>query len=392
MRKFKDVDELVNELKPDYPVYCIRPGSIKKSTKFFKDNFPGKVLYAVKTNPNEKVIKEIISNGIEDFDVASLNEIKLIKKIKPESNLYFMHTIKTKESISSAYFDYGVKNFALDHKDELRKILEATNQAKDLNLYVRIAISNEHAEIDLSRKFGALPSEALGLVRLCKEHSKKLGISFHVGSQCMHKISYSKGIREIGSIIKKTKIIPDVINVGGGFPSLYPDLSPEPLNNYLDEIKMSLKNLKLSKLPQIICEPGRAIVAESGSTIVKVILRKKQNLYINDGTYGSLFDAGVPNFVLPTKMITNGRLHSKKLTSFKFFGPTCDSLDYMKGPFLLPNNIKEGDYIELGQLGAYGLTFRTKFNGFYSNEIFELNDKPIMSLYEDSSKVDYLVA
>ena len=217
MRKFKDVDELVNELKPDYPVYCIRPGSIKKSTKFFKDNFPGKVLYAVKTNPNEKVIKEIISNGIEDFDVASLNEIKLIKKIKPESNLYFMHTIKTKESISSAYFDYGVKNFALDHKDELRKILEATNQAKDLNLYVRIAVSNEHAEIDLSRKFGALPSEALGLVRLCKEHSKKLGISFHVGSQCMHKISYSKGIREIGNIIKKTKIIPDIINVGGGF-------------------------------------------------------------------------------------------------------------------------------------------------------------------------------
>ena len=364
MRKFKDVNELVNELKPDYPVYCIRPQSIKKSTKFFKDNFPGRVLYAVKTNPNEKVIKQIISSGIEDFDVASLNEIKLIKKIKPEANLYFMHTIKSKESIESAYFDYGVKNFALDNKDELRKILEATNQAKDLNLFVRIAISNEHAEIDLSRKFGALASEALGLVRLCKEHSKKLGISFHVGSQCMHKISYSKGVREIGNIIKKTKIIPDIINVGGGFPSLYPDLNPEPLNNYLNEIKISLKNLKLPKLTEIICEPGRAIVAESGSTIVRVILRKKQKLYINDGTYGSLFDAGVPNFVLPTKMITNGRIHSKKLTAFSLFGPTCDSLDYMKGPFLLPNNIKEGDYIELGQLGAYGLTFRTKFNGF----------------------------
>ena len=173
MRKFKDVNKLVNALKPDYPVYCIRPDSIKKSTKFFKDNFPGKVLYAVKTNPNEKVIKQIILGGIQDFDVASLNEIKLIKKIKPNSNLYFMHTVKSKESISSAYFDYGVKNFALDSKDELRKILENTNQAKDLNLYVRIAISNEHAEIDLSRKFGALPSEALGLVRLCKEHSKK---------------------------------------------------------------------------------------------------------------------------------------------------------------------------------------------------------------------------
>ena len=393
MGKFKTVNELVNSLKPDYPVYCIRMNEIKKSVKFFKENFPGNILYAVKTNPNEKIIKQILASGINQFDVASLNEIKLINKINSSAKLHFMHTIKSKENIAAAYFDYNVKSFSLDSKDELRKILDATNQAKDLELFVRIAISNEHAEIDLSRKFGALPSEALGLVRLCKQYSKKLGISFHVGSQCMHKISYSKGIREIGSIIKKTKIIPDVINVGGGFPSIYPDLNPEPLINYMNEIKKELSNLKLTKLPEIICEPGRAIVAESGSTIVKVILRKKNNLYINDGTYGSLFDAGAPNFVLPSKMITDGRIQSKKLTAFSFFGPTCDGLDYMKGPFLLPNNIKEGDYIELGQLGAYSLTFRTNFNGFYSNEIHELSDKPIMSLYDDiNEKVGSLVA
>ncbi len=393
MGKFKTVNELVNSLKPDYPVYCLRPNEIKKSADFFKENFPGKILYAVKTNPNEKIIKQIIANGINEFDVASLNEIKLINKIYPEAKLHFMHTIKSKESIASAYNDFNVKSFSLDSKDELRKILDATNQAKDLELFVRIAISNEHAEIDLSRKFGALPSEALGLVRLCKQHAKKLGISFHVGSQCMHKISYSKGIKEIGNIIRKTKIIPDIINVGGGFPSIYPDLNPEPLSNYMMEIKKELNNLKLDKLPEVICEPGRAIVAESGSTIVKVILRKKSNLYINDGTYGSLFDAGAPNFVLPSKMITEGRIQSKKLTAFSFFGPTCDGLDYMKGPFLLPNNIKEGDYIELGQLGAYSLTFRTNFNGFYSNEIHELSDKPIMSMYDDlDKKVGSLVA
>ena len=208
----------------------------------------------------------------------------------------------------------------------------------------------------------------------------------------MLKISFSKAIAEIGNIIKKTKIIPDYINVGGGFPSVYPDLNPEPLTNYMEEIKIALAKLKLANLPELICEPGRAIVAESGSTIVKVILRKKNKLYINDGTYGTLFDAGVPNFIFPSKMISCGRVQSKKLTAFSFFGPTCDSLDYMKGPFLLPNNIKEGDYIELGQLGAYGLTFRTKFNGFYSDQIFELSDKPIMSIYEDPSKVNYLVA
>jgi len=392
MQKFKDVNELANTLRPDYPVYCVRYESIKTSTEFFKKKFPGKVLYAVKTNPNEKVLKQIILNGIENFDVASISEIKLIKKLKSNANLYFMHTVKSREDIAEAYHKLNIKNFALDTKDELQKILEATNQAKDLNLYVRIAISNEHAEIDLSRKFGALSSEALGLVRLCKEHAKKIGISFHVGSQCMHKISFSKAIAEVGNIIKKTKIIPDVINVGGGFPSIYPNLSPEPLGSYIEEIKLALAKLKLPNVPDLICEPGRAIVAESGSTIVKVLLRKKEKLYINDGTYGTLFDAGVPNFIFPSKMISNGRVQSKKLTAFSFFGPTCDSLDYMKGPFLLPNNIKEGDYIELGQLGSYGLTFRTKFNGFYSDQIFELNDKPIMSIYENSSKVKYLVA
>ena len=392
MRKFNDVNELVNALKPEYPVYCIRLRSIKASVEFFKKNFTGKVLYAVKTNPNEKILKNIFDNGIENFDVASINEVKLVKKIDPKVKIYFMHTIKSRESIKEAYYQYNVKDFALDSKDELLKILQATNNAKDLNLYVRIAISNEHAEIDLSRKFGALPSEALGLLRLCREHGKRVGLSFHVGSQCMDKISFSKGIAEIGNIIKKTKIVPDVINVGGGFPSIYPDLRPEPLENYLAEIKKSLNNLKLPKMPEIFCEPGRAIVAESGSTIVKILLKKKQKLYINDGTYGSLFDAGVPNFVFPSKMITDGRIVSKKLTSFNFYGPTCDSLDYMKGPFLLPNNIKEGDYIELGQLGAYGATFRTKFNGFYSDAVYQVDDKPILSMYDDKDKFDYLVA
>ena len=392
MQKFTDVNELVNTLKPDNPVYCIRPESIKTSTQFFKNNFPGKVLYAVKTNPNKEVLKHILNNGITNFDAASVNEIKLIKSLDSKAHIYFMHTVKNRNDITEAYFNLGIRDFALDTKDELIKILAATNYAKDLTLYVRIAISNEHAEIDLSRKFGAHASEALGLVRLCKDHAKKVGISFHVGSQCMHKISFAKGIKEIGNIIKKTKIIPDIINVGGGFPSIYPDLNPEPLENYIDEIKNSISNLNLPTTPELICEPGRAIVAESGSTIVKVNLRKKNKLYINDGTYGTLFDAGVPNFILPSRMIQNGRIQSKKLTAFSFYGPTCDSMDFMKGPFLLPNNIKEGDYIELGQLGAYGLTFRTKFNGFFSDSIFELADQPIMSLYDASSKVKYLVA
>jgi len=392
MQKFNSVDELVETIRPVNPIYCIRPSSIKLACSWFKSNFPGQVLYAVKTNPNEKVIKYVGESGINRFDVASINEIKLIRKIFPEAHAYYMNSVKNREHIKEAYFNYNIRNFAFDAKDEFQKIIEATNNAKDLILFVRVSISNEHAEIDLSQKFGALPSEALGLLRLAKAHAKKIGLSFHVGSQCMHPISYAKGIQDLGNIIKKTKIIPDIINVGGGFPSIYPDLNPQPLENYISEIKKAFDNLKLESKPQILCEPGRALVAESGSTIVRVILRKKQKLYINDGTYGSLFDAGVPNFVLPARMIPNGRVASKKLTSYNMYGPTCDSIDYMKGPFVLPNNLKEGDYIEMGQLGAYSLTFRTKFNGFYSDQIFEVQDKPIMSMYENGDFARYLVA
>ena len=392
MKKFKTVDELINVIKPSDPVYCIRKNAIKKATKVFLQNFPGKILYAVKTNPHPFVVKTLIESGIKNFDVASIKEIEMIKKINKDLECSYMHTVKSRESIRDAYFKYNVKSFSLDTKEELIKIIESTKQAKDLELYVRVAVSNEHAEIDLSKKFGALSSEAIGLLRLTKQYAKKIGLSFHVGSQCMHPISYAKGISEIGNIIKKTKIIPDVINIGGGFPTIYPDLIPPSLESYFNEIKIALEKLKLNKMPEIICEPGRALVAESGSTIVKVNLRKKQKLYINDGTYGTLFDGGVPNIVYPSKIITNGRMISKKMTAFDFYGPTCDSLDYMKGPFILPNNIKENDYIELGQLGAYGLTFRTQFNGFYSNEIYEVEDEPIMTMYDRDKNKGSLVA
>ena len=394
MQKFTSVENLVNQLKPDKPVYCIRKKSILSASKFFQKKFPGKILFAVKTNPHPEVIKTLIKSGINQFDVASIEEIKAVRKFSDTAKCSYMHTVKSRESISEAYFKYGIKTFALDTKEEFIKIIESTGNAKDLELFVRVSVSNEHAEIDLSKKFGALNSEAAGLLRLAKQHSNKIGLSFHVGSQCMHPISYTKGITEIGNIIKKTKIIPNFINIGGGFPTIYPDLIPQSLDNYMEEIKKSLLTLNLNKLPEIICEPGRALVAESGSTIVRVNLRKKQKLYINDGTYGTLFDAGTPNIVFPSKMIKDNtnKIISKKLTAFDFYGPTCDSMDYMKGPFLLPNNIKENDYIELGQLGAYGLTFRTQFNGFFSNEIYEVEDNPIMSLYDKDVNKATLVA
>ena len=205
MQKFKSVEEIINQLKPEKPVYCIRKNSIQSAVKYFTKNFPGKILYAVKTNPHPSVIETIIDSGVKQFDVASVEEIKSIRNFSQTAKCSYMHTVKSRESIKEAYFNYGVKTFSLDTKDELIKIIKSTNNAKDLELFVRVAVSNEHAEIDLSKKFGALNSEAAGLLRLVKQHAKKIGLSFHVGSQCMHPISYSKGINEIGNIIKKQK-------------------------------------------------------------------------------------------------------------------------------------------------------------------------------------------
>jgi Diaminopimelate decarboxylase len=174
MEKFKSVDELVNQLKPSNPVYCIRKHTLKKASKFFQKNFKGKILYAVKANPSEFVLKTLFDSGINNFDIASIKEIEKIKKISPKGICHYMNAVKSRENISEAYFKYGVKSFSLDTKDELIKIINATKNAKDLKLFVRIAVSNEHAEIDLSKKFGAQPNEAVGLQRVTKQYAKKI--------------------------------------------------------------------------------------------------------------------------------------------------------------------------------------------------------------------------
>ena len=196
MQKFKSVEDLINQLRPDKPVYCVRKKSIFSASKFFQKKFPEK-FFTVKTNPHPEIIKTLIKSGIDQFDVASIEEIKSVRKFSQTAKCSFMHTVKSRESIRDAYFKYGIKTFALDTKDELIKIIESTSGAKDLELFVRVAVSNEHAEIDLSKKFGALSTEAAGLLRLVKQYSNKIGLSFHVGSQCMHPISYAKGITEV---------------------------------------------------------------------------------------------------------------------------------------------------------------------------------------------------
>lgn len=384
------IENYVTTHKPSIPVHFIRPHSIKKAAQWFLSHFSGDSLYAVKSNSNPAVLTYLFEAGIRHFDVASLCEIELVKGLFPEASLYFMHPIKSREAIYQAYFKHGIRDFSLDSFDELKKIQEVTNQAKDLALHVRLAIPNSHAIHDLSGKFGVLPADSISLLRKCRTVAKTLGISFHVGSQCMEPTEYRNAIMIVKDILEHSKVKLDVLDVGGGFPSSYPGLVPPPLSAYIDEINHAVKLLPLHKDCKLWCEPGRALVAESGSLLVRVEARKKNMLYINDGTYGGLFDAGSPGFIFPTKAmrVKKNKGLSGNLAPFGFYGPTCDSIDTMKGPFYLPENIVEGDYIEIGQLGAYSQNIRTEFNGFHHTLQVEVEDMPWFSMYEDQDFAD----
>jgi ornithine decarboxylase len=385
------IQKEIAKLKPSIPVYFFRPNSIKKAANFFTKNFTNlkhktAILYSVKSNPDQTNLQQLFNSGIQSFDVASLSEVKLINELfGNQTKMYFMHPVKSREAIFEAYFKYQIRDFSLDSIDELKKILEVTNNARDLNLHVRLAISNSNSAIDLSRKFGILPSKSVALLRKVRAHANKVGICFHVGSQCMEPTEYRNAIMIAKSIIDKAKIKLDVLDIGGGFPSSYPTMVPPNLASYFDEIFEAIIQCNFDSDCEIWCEPGRALVAESTSLVVRVEGKKDSMLYLNDGTYGGLFDAGFPNFIYPTKAIRiRGRSSfSEKLKPFGFYGPTCDSLDVMKGPFYLPENISEGDYIEIGQLGAYSRSIRTAFNGFDQNIQIEVCDEPLVSMYQN---------
>lgn len=364
------------------PLFVFRPHSLKRAIDCFARHFNGTSIYAVKTNPEPSIIRFIYDHGIRSYDVASLEEVTLIDKLCEDATIYFMHPVKSRHAIREAYHAHGVRHFSLDSVTELQKILVETGNARDLHLFVRLAIPNNFAEMSQTDKFGVNLQDAPELIKRIADHAAKIGICFHVGSQCMHPDAYRIAIRMAAQVIEQSGVMPDYINVGGGFPSIYPGMIPPKIKDYFEAIDEGFKKIPRHQSMQLLSEPGRALVAECLSLIVRVELRKQNLLYINDGTYGSLFDAGTPGFIFPMKLICDDEIYLTDLMPFSFYGPTCDSLDYMKGPFYLPNDTDEGDLIEIGQMGAYGRTMATGFNGFtHETEIVHVSDEPLMTMY-----------
>ena len=371
-------------LRPVQPVTLTRPHAAQRAARFFVEKFPGKSLYAVKANPSPELITLLWESGISHFDVASLTEVKLVRENAPEATLCFMHPVKAEEAIREAYEDYGVRTFSLDSMDELDKIVRATSGATDLTLCVRLRVSSEHSKLSLASKFGADPSEVRELLIATRQVADALGICFHVGSQAMTPSAYVEALERVRAAIVSSGVTVDVIDVGGGFPSVYPGMEPPALEAYFEAIARAYESLPVSYSSELWCEPGRALCAEYSSLIVRVEKRRGDELYINDGAYGALFDAAHVGWRFPVKLLRPEESDTRDMP-FSFYGPTCDDMDHMAGPFLLPADVQPGDYIEIGMLGAYGCAMRTGFNGFTNGATHAVTDAPMATLYGEDA-------
>ena len=381
MQKHHTPLDLVRERSPERPVALVRPDAVAAAASWFQANLKGDVFYAVKANPSPWVISTLWDAGVRAFDVASVPEIELVRSVAPKARLAFMHPVKSRAAITQAYFDHGVRTFSFDTHEELAKILDATGGAKDLNLIVRLAVQTEGAAYTLSGKFGVSMDQAPSLLLAARRATDELmGVSFHVGSQCMRPSAYQAAMAQASRALVRAGVFADVVDVGGGFPSIYPGMHPAALSEYVDAVHRGFGEMMVHETTELWAEPGRALVAESSSILCKVELRKGDALYLNDGSYGSLFDATHSRWPFPVKLVRDAEA-APDLKPFRFYGPTCDSIDHMPGPFWLPADVREGDYIEIGMLGAYGVSMATRFNGFGDIETAEVGDAPMASMF-----------
>ena len=375
-KQFDSVRAVVEALEPSYPVYCLRPHVLQAMAKRFLGLFPGEVLYAIKCNPHPMVLASLYQAGIRSFDTASLPEIAQVAETYPDAQTYFMHPVKGRAVINTAYQVYGVRHFVVDHEQELDKVLEETG-GREVVAIVRITTPPSPGTLyHLSAKFGAAAEEAVGLLRRAAGEGLKVGVAFHVGSQCLRPDAYGTAIALVGEILKEAEVELTCIDVGGGFPARYEDTKAPPLEDYFDAIRNALKATRVKPSVDILCEPGRALVAAGCSLLVQVQLRKGDQLYINDGIYGSLSELVTAKIRLPARLVPRKVRGEAEMQEFLLNGPTCDSVDVLPYRFRLPGNVEEGDWIEIDQVGAYSNALATQFNGFYPETFVAVADTP----------------
>lgn len=385
MQQFENARAAAHKLRPDDPVYCFRPSVLRQDCRRFMEMFPGKTAYAVKTNGEKMVLKTLVEAGVRAFDVASPGEFEAVRAVSPDAEMLYMHPVKAQSDIRLALEKYGIRVIALDHEDEITKLTRVVRALDidpgELTVFVRIQTKGS-AAYELSKKFGAGPAYAVELGDRLSRHGYKVGLCFHVGSQIEDPDTYERALASADWVRNRVSFDIAGLDVGGGFPAEYGHdpraRTPEmpSLGQIMSRLRGDLNEYHFDQVP-LVAEPGRVIVARAFSLIVRVLLRKGRRLYINDGIWASLSDSWTGKITLPARFIPDPAIRTRNgseenIVPFKVCGATCDSVDILSRPFWLPETIDTGDWIEIGHIGAYSLSLRTRFNGFYPDTFVEV--------------------
>ena len=364
---YQDAAQVTSKLKPRDPLYLFSPDALQARANRFLTHFPGTVSYAVKANPEARVLETLTATGLQNFDVASLDEVRRVLEYCPGSILHYNNPVKAEEAIAESYLDYGVRSFALDEISELEKIQRCTGGDPSVTYTVRFKLAHAGAAYDFGSKFGATEDYAVELLQAIENIGGSPALTFHPGSQCTDPQMYERYLEAASRILKRAGVKPTFINVGGGFPEHYQDTTIPALEEYFAVIESSMNKYFDSKIP-LICEPGRGMVASSVSLLARVIHVRDcgKSVFVNDGVYGGMQEQSLVDICLPVRAWRDGKALSATATDYHVFGPTCDPVDRLPRSTALPKELRTGDYIEFGLLGAYGSATTTTFNGFSS--------------------------
>lgn len=381
MPDYDDVAMLLAAGSPTQPVYCIYPAAYTAAAEAFVSGFetgvPGRVLYAVKANDHPRVLRLLHAAGITYFDCASLPEIETVQRECPGATCCFMTPVRLRGAAHAAHHEFGVRHFMIDHASGLPPLAAEIDMGASV-VFARMAVHHASAMADLSVRFGAPPADVPALLAAIRDAGAEPALAFNVGSNVADPDAYRHSIGVARQVLDALPFRVRLVDIGGGFPLRYPGFDVPPLAAYFAAARESVAGLPLAEGGEVFVEPGRALAAPGMSAVVEVLLRKENRLFLNDGMYGIFWELrfrGHERF--PVRCWRDAKRYTGPVAAFRLYGPTCDSSDALPGAVDLPADIRPGDYLEFGAIGAYSLAGRTDFNGHYSDTIVTISrDSP----------------
>ena len=377
---YADAAQVAMLRQPEEPVFCFSPAQLQARLTTFQRGFPGTVSFAVKSNPAKEILAKLATAGLHHWDVASVHEIAAVRAIAPDAVFHYHNPVKSRREIADAYQKYGCRRFAVDCREELRKIVEIAGQDGSVEIAVRFVLPRERTSSahDFSTKFGAPEHIAVELLQTAARLGFTPLLTFHPGSQAREPQTYVRHIEAAARISRQAGVPIAKLNVGGGFPANYPLSKAPPLEIYFHTIAdAATRYFGKGQEPALECEPGRGLAANAMSLLarVKLVCTDGDDIFINDGVYGGLMEfMQVPELQPPYRALRDGAVLGGESKSWKVFGPTCDPLDVLPNRLDLPASLRDDDYIEFGSLGAYGIATSTGFNGYGTHGVIPVDE------------------